>query len=46
MPNLRAVLNMDAVLAATINPSSLLTFSGFMDYTVVVASQRAAGKSA
>ena len=42
-PDQRMVLNMEhAVPATTISPSTL---SGFVDYTAVVASQRAAGKS-
>ena len=42
-PNQRMVLNMEhAVPVTTISPSTL---SGFVDYTAVVASQRAAGKS-
>jgi len=46
-PNKRMVLNMEHVVpATTINPSSLSTLSGFVDYTAVVANQRAAGKSA
>lgn len=46
-PNQRMVLSMEhAVPATTISPSSLSTLSGFVDYTAVVASQRAAGKSA
>ena len=45
-PNKRMVLNMEHVVPATaISPSSLSTLSGFVDYTAVVASQRAAGKS-
>ena len=45
-PNQRMVLTMEhAVPAITISPSSLSTLSGFVDYTAVVASQRAAGKS-
>lgn len=44
-PNQRMVLNMEHVVpATTISPSSLSTLSGFVDYTAVVASQRAAGK--
>ncbi|KAF8237674.1 hypothetical protein L208DRAFT_1421509 [Tricholoma matsutake] len=42
-PNQRMVLSMEhAVPATTISPSSLSTLSGFVDYTAVVASQRAA----
>jgi hypothetical protein len=45
-PNKRMVLNMEHIVPATaISPSSLSTLSGFVDYTAVVASQRAAGKS-
>jgi hypothetical protein len=46
-PNQRMVLNMEHVVpATTISPSGLSTLSGFVDYTAIVASQRAAGKSA
>ncbi|KAI0248035.1 hypothetical protein BJV78DRAFT_849657 [Lactifluus subvellereus] len=42
-PNQRMVLNMEHVVpATTISPSSLSTLSGFVDYTAIVASQRAA----
>jgi len=45
-PDKRMVLSMEhAVPATTISPSSLSSLSGFVDYTAVVASQRAAGKS-
>ena len=45
-PNQRMVLNVEhAVPATTISPSNLSTLSGFVDYTAVAASQRAAGKS-
>ncbi len=45
-PNKRMVLNMEHIVpATTINPSSMSTLSGFVDYTAVVASQRVAGKS-
>jgi hypothetical protein len=43
--NQRMVLSMEHVVpATTVSPSSLSTLSGFVDYTAVVASQRAAGK--
>ena len=46
-PDRRMVLNMKHVVpATTISPSSLSTLSGFVDYTAIVASQRAAGRSA
>ena len=45
-PNQRMALNVEhAVPATTISPSNLSTLSGFVDYTAVAASQRAAGKS-
>ena len=46
-PNQRMALNVEhAVPATTISPSNLSTLSGFVDYTAIVASQRAAGKFA
>ncbi len=46
-PDKHMVLNMEhTVPATTIDPSSLSTLSGFVDYTAVIGSQRYAGKSA
>jgi hypothetical protein len=46
-PNEGMVLNMEHVVpATTIDPSSLATLSGFVDYTAMVANEDFTGKSA